>query len=532
MSSYSGTNRYNTSAKIVYGAIDLWSDYDGVIIASGDSYADALAASGLSGLLCYPILLSAKDSLDSSTKTALSRLVAARGSKLDIIVVGGTSAVSDNAVNAVTTYDSDASVTRISGGNRYETSDAIYAYGASIEGSSWNTSYAIVTTGANYADALSIAPYASAYGAPILLTDGSLSQAQCQALPNYRNAIVLGGSSVISDETLNEVNSLVAGNVKRLAGQTRYDTCTEIVEWELSQGMSIEGAGLATGANFPDALSCGFYLGLTNSVLILMDPTNCYNNGALNILEEQATWLKSVKLFGGTSAIPETVRASIERALIGTSGFSNITSKTKVGKTVTFGLYEQDANTRDGKEAIEWIVLDNSDGYVTLISKYALDTMAYANKLDSTTWETSAVRSWLNGTFYNTAFSPNEKEQIAYTYLPTNSNYSYGTSGGNATCDYVYLQSIEEAEYYFSSDSKRICYPTDFALSQGAYLTEDGACCWWLRSPGYTSSTAAVTDGAGAVGSNVFDSEARCYSYGNVNLTDFCVRPVIRVKVS
>ena len=48
-----------------------------------------------------------------------------------------------------------------------------------------------------------------------------------------------------------------------------------------------------------------------------------------------------------------------------------------VGSIITFGAYEQDNNTRNGKEPIEWQVLEIKGGRALLISKYGLDAKRY-----------------------------------------------------------------------------------------------------------------------------------------------------------
>lgn len=57
----------------------------------------------------------------------------------------------------------------------------------------------------------------------------------------------------------------------------------------------------------------------------------------------------------------------------------------KVGDTFTFGHYEQDNNSSNGKEPIEWLVLDRKGNEVLVISKYCLDSKPYAilSRLDS-----------------------------------------------------------------------------------------------------------------------------------------------------
>lgn len=169
-----------------------------------------------------------------------------------------------------------------------------------------------------------------------------------------------------------------------------------------------------------------------------------------------------------------------------------------VGDYITFGSYEQDNDTSNGKEDIEWLVLDKRDDKMLVISKYALDCQDYNETLESTTWETCSLRSWLNSSFIDSAFSADEQSQILTATVTADENPEYNTSSGNDTEDRAFLLSISEAEQYFDSDEVRMCAPTSYANAQGAlvydsYTTADGgaACYWWLRSPGKSSYNAA-----------------------------------------
>ena len=77
----------------------------------------------------------------------------------------------------------------------------------------------------------------------------------------------------------------------------------------------------------------------------------------------------------------------------------------KVGDYVVFGQYEQDNDTSNGKEDVEWLVLDVQEDRALLISKYLLDCKPYNTTDDHVTWETCTLRKWLNDEFINTAFS-------------------------------------------------------------------------------------------------------------------------------
>ncbi|MDO4182811.1 MAG: DUF6273 domain-containing protein [Coriobacteriia bacterium] len=187
----------------------------------------------------------------------------------------------------------------------------------------------------------------------------------------------------------------------------------------------------------------------------------------------------------------------------------------QVGDYVLFGKYEQDNNLENGPEDIEWRVLDEQNGKKLLVSRYALDCQRYNTAYAGVTWETCTLRVWLNGTFYDAAFSAADKARIASTWVANDDNPDYGTPGGNDTSDNVFCLSLAEVGKYFDStydDSlgaypDRMCAPTPYAVAQGAWqwsgYTVDGvaACDWWLRSPGYYSSSAADVIGDGYVNS-------------------------------
>ena len=156
----------------------------------------------------------------------------------------------------------------------------------------------------------------------------------------------------------------------------------------------------------------------------------------------------------------------------------------KVGDYVFFGTYEQDNNTSNGKEDIEWLVLDVQDGKALLISKYALDCKPYNTTLTDVTWETCTLRKWLNDDFINSAFSREEQAMISEVTVNADKNPGYDTNSGNATLDKVFLLSITEANKYFFSDKERRCEPTVYAVANGAREEGVSGCWWWLRSPG------------------------------------------------
>ena len=170
----------------------------------------------------------------------------------------------------------------------------------------------------------------------------------------------------------------------------------------------------------------------------------------------------------------------------------------EVGDTYIFGTYEQDNDTSNGAEDIEWIVLDKDGDRVLLISKFILDCQPYNTDRTEVTWETCSLRGWLNGTFMDTAFSEDEVRQIVTSDVSAETHPENNTDPGNDTRDQVFLLSLAEAETYFGSSEERTCEPTEYAIGKRVY-TKDDHCDWWLRSPGYLRIRASYVNYDGSV---------------------------------
>lgn len=196
---------------------------------------------------------------------------------------------------------------------------------------------------------------------------------------------------------------------------------------------------------------------------------------------------------------------------------------------VWFGHYPQTSNGSGGhnNDPIKWRVLSvNEEGEALLLADKNLDAKPYNETYTSVTWETSTVRSWLNGygtgsnkygkdyigdNFINKAFTSTERDAINRKTIQNPDNPSYNTEGGNDTTDKIFFLSIDEVTkpaYGFPSDyseysKTRRALNTDYAKSQGAYTNASteykGNGWWWLRSPGDDSSHAAIVHGVGSV---------------------------------
>lgn len=174
----------------------------------------------------------------------------------------------------------------------------------------------------------------------------------------------------------------------------------------------------------------------------------------------------------------------------------------EIGDTILFGKYEIDGDENNGKEGIEWIVLDKDEGNALLISKCVLDMLPYNAIHGEITWEKSTIRQWLNKDFIMMAFDENEQLRIRETNVKAEDNRK--ADAGNDTKDYLFLLSISEVEKYNLTDEGEMIKATEYARSMGVRETFDEAS-WLLRSPGFTQYYAAYVLPAGLTvyGSNI-----------------------------
>ena len=210
------------------------------------------------------------------------------------------------------------------------------------------------------------------------------------------------------------------------------------------------------------------------------------------------------------SYLDKTAEAGVKYSYKVVAGTSATATET-ISRTVFFGSYEQDNIAENGTEAIEWIVLDEQDGKMLLISRLNLDLYALHDEYTVTTWEESALRAWLNNEFLNNAFSAKEQTGICESLLVNEDSPYFGTKGGNNTVDKVFVLSMTEASKYFSADGDRQADTTEYAKVQGSYPNANYGTSWyWSRTPGYSGDYFTFVSGNGApfIGGNTVDHNA------------------------
>lgn len=154
-------------------------------------------------------------------------------------------------------------------------------------------------------------------------------------------------------------------------------------------------------------------------------------------------------------------------------------------------------------EPIKWRVLNRNGNDAFLLADVALDDQKYNTNfgdVTDVTWETSSMRSWLNGygasvnqpkidyrrkNFINSAFTSTQRSAIKTTSVVNNNNTNYGAGCGN-TSDKVFLLSISEVcntdiaagygfakEYYSDDEARRSrCSTYAHAMGVGRFMDE------------------------------------------------------------
>lgn len=208
----------------------------------------------------------------------------------------------------------EAGTNRVSGETRFDTMASLCEKGG------WNAGGTVILAyAANYPDALAAAALAGDKDSPILLTDGNhltdQTKHQIERL-SPTEIIIVGGPAAINDSVLGNAQSAApTANVRRIWGQTRYETSLNIMN-DLSNRS--DTVVIATGANFADALSISPYSYAAASPIVLCDPANGLSNEALAAIDNGG-YSKAV-IVGGINAVPEAVIPMLEKC-----GISNIT---------------------------------------------------------------------------------------------------------------------------------------------------------------------------------------------------------------
>jgi len=259
-----GQDHYQTSVAIAE-AYNNNGDCGNVILASGDSFPDALSASILSKKLNAPILL--VGTIVNASSDAFNYLYThASRQRGTVYIVGGTGVIGPDFETKLASM-MFTNIKRLGGTDRYDTNRLIVNEVNVPQGTS-----VFIASGENFPDALSIASYSGSKQYPTLLVGADyLPKPTKNYLLNEMPSTVYitGGTSVVSQDLVNQINALLPNaKITRLAGDDRFGTNAAVLN-EFS--LAPETIYIASGDDFQDVLSGSALAAKTGNPIILVD---------------------------------------------------------------------------------------------------------------------------------------------------------------------------------------------------------------------------------------------------------------------
>lgn len=261
-----------------------------VTLARADLYPDALSGTPFAVKSTAPLLLTFSDTLDSRVEAEIKRVIGSTGT---VHLLGGTAALSTSVETRLRSLG--YTVVRHAGADRYGTAVAI----ANALG---NPSTIFEATGVNFPDALAAGAAAAKANAAVLLTnDSSQSPTTSSYIASHSGTTryAIGGPASRADSSATAV-----------AGLNRYDTAVKVAEKFFSGPTSV---GLASGENFPDALSGGDHIGFRRGPLLLT-PTSSLAPETKAYCQANKSTITVGYVYGGIAAIDTPTRNAFQTA--------------------------------------------------------------------------------------------------------------------------------------------------------------------------------------------------------------------------
>ena len=264
-----------------------------VIVVRHDLFPDSMTASVLAKLKDAPILLNPTDKLDNRVSEEIKRLGVE-----EVIIVGGRDSISEGVREELKAFDTDKYVERLSGPDRYGTSEMVARRVVAMTGKKY---IAVVASGQVFPDALSVGTFASRESYPILLVKKDLIPERIERAINdldINRTYIAGGLNTISKSTEAKLPNVV----ERMAGSTRYETSVAIAKSKF--GASKE-AYIASGEEFADALVISPISGKFNRPTLLVSRNKKVNSPVKAYIRNAG--FTSITAIGGERFVPYSV---------------------------------------------------------------------------------------------------------------------------------------------------------------------------------------------------------------------------------
>lgn len=373
----SGADRFATAAQV--SAQTFAPGVQVAYVATAANYPDALAGGAAAAKSGGPVVLVAATSVPSASGAELDRLNPGR-----IVVLGGTTAVSDSVLTSLQQYTA-GTVTRLSGADRFATAAAVSAatFGQGVP-------IAYLATGSNFPDALSGGAAAGAQGGPVLLTSPEgipASTASELDRLNPGSIVILGGHSAVS-ATVESQAASYSPSVVRKAGADRYATSVALSAYVFAPGVA--KVFLATGENFPDALAGSPAAGIAHSPILLVRGTCIPPEVNAEITRLNPT---AIVVLGGEAAVSSAVASGQVCTPPPAAPFTFGEGTYTVGSQLPPGTYR----TRSDDAGCYWERLSNFSGNDDIIdNSFSNFHTVVTIRSSDVGFKTSGCAQWTN----------------------------------------------------------------------------------------------------------------------------------------
>lgn len=317
---FAGRDRYTTATLLADRYVTDHGVVDTVIVASGVSQVDAVAAAALAGTELAPVLLTETDRLTAVTASWVDD-----NDVLDVIIVGGPAAVSETVEAALSEVGIVESVRRIHGADRYETAALIADETAAGAWCGLSENAAFVVSGTDITAAAIVAPASAAMGVPVLLADSEsgLPAATVQRLDDLDVDRIIfvstdGPQAAVATALADHVSTVetVTGNAATASAQFAELFVTDCAD---ENNVNLEAAALAT--NPVDALAASLTLSdfaqdddSTGGIVPVLFTDKQALHGSVGdwlentptVIDDRRTHFAVIAL-GGTAAVPASL---------------------------------------------------------------------------------------------------------------------------------------------------------------------------------------------------------------------------------
>jgi Tol biopolymer transport system component len=325
----SGTNRFDTAAQVSRShwrtAANSWdqrAQAGAVVLSRSDTFADALGGSALAAAKRGPLLLTTPTGLEATAAAELRRVLPAGGT---VYLLGSDVALSAEVETAV--RDLGYQPKRLGGANRFSTAVEV------AKEVDPDPSSAFLATGMDFPDALAAGTAAGADlipGVPrgvVVLTNGATlpaaSRAYLDSLP--RKPLIWGVGHAAAAAALSYDPEALD-----MVGVNRYDTADYVSQIFFA---GHRYAGVATGADWPDALAGGALMGALNGPLLLtLGTATDLNPYTRNRLDETSGAVHTGLVFGGSGVVTDRQLGQVGSWLGGPLGATAVTNPTDVAR--------------------------------------------------------------------------------------------------------------------------------------------------------------------------------------------------------